>query len=429
MTPLDCTKRPRGLGRCGRFLLCGWLAFHVAQAEPPVLELNADADPASVRAEIDRISRRLDREGLVAEQAVWGHLIRGRLHMHLRKYAQALADFQRAVELAPEEAMPYLYRGHGYAALHRVHRALDDYSRALQRDPDLVAAWYARGLMRERRHEYREAAADYQEALRRVPDHPGAKAALDLLGRKEMWWNPELVEALTAADALALDEAWDDALIAYEAILAKHADFIPAHLGKSMVLIRMQREREAFSIIDELVRRVPNHSEVQYRYGWLLEWGRDFDLALNAYALAVELNPGHARAATRRARLLWRNGDISAAMQSVSHAIDVEPDLSEARLIRAWLFYERAQFSAARQDLAYLDEATAGQPDARLLAAHLLLVAHRYEEAIKAYDSLIAENEHVAAAESHRQRAREALADPVLRDQEHPIEFPQLKQR
>ena len=60
--------------------------------------------------------------------------------------AGALRDFDRAIELSPDDPTGYYNRGCTYAELGEPGRAVEDLSRAIALSPRLTLAYHHRGL-------------------------------------------------------------------------------------------------------------------------------------------------------------------------------------------------------------------------------------------------------------------------------------------
>jgi tetratricopeptide (TPR) repeat protein len=91
---------------------------------------------------------------------------------------QAIADFDVALRLKPEQAEGYNDRG---VTLHRVGKiteALADYNEAIKRKPTLAKAWLNRGIAWLEQEKPEEAKRDFAEAVRLDPAN---KAAVEQL--------------------------------------------------------------------------------------------------------------------------------------------------------------------------------------------------------------------------------------------------------
>jgi tetratricopeptide (TPR) repeat protein len=124
---------------------------------------------AEAETQIAACTRALAQEGLSAEAKVALLDARGYLYRKAERYAEAIADYDAAIALAPEKASLYRDRGQTYSYLKKWDAALADLERSLELDPTDVWTWYARGFMLERLGRDAEALASYDKALELSP--------------------------------------------------------------------------------------------------------------------------------------------------------------------------------------------------------------------------------------------------------------------
>jgi tetratricopeptide (TPR) repeat protein len=96
---------------------------------------------------------------------------RGLARMKLGKYAEAVEDYTRALERAPDGAV-YQHRGWAHFFSDAWKLAVRDFSRAIELDPRASDAWTGRGLARVMLGDDRAAVADAEAALRLGPRTP-----------------------------------------------------------------------------------------------------------------------------------------------------------------------------------------------------------------------------------------------------------------
>jgi tetratricopeptide (TPR) repeat protein len=96
---------------------------------------------------------------------------RGLARMKLGKYPEAVEDYTRALERAPDGDI-YQHRGWAHFFSDAWKLALRDFSKAIELDPQAGDAYTGRGLARVMLGDYRGAVADTEAALRRKPDTP-----------------------------------------------------------------------------------------------------------------------------------------------------------------------------------------------------------------------------------------------------------------
>lgn len=220
-SPGDALQRARALYQAGEWDGAEKLCTSILQVHPQ--HLDAIGLLGIIAAQTQRAPRALDLLGrLVAArpddpfaQSAYANVLR-----LLTRFDEALAGYERALQLKPDYAEAYFNRGNVLQDLQRLQAALDSYQSALQFKPDYAEAHHARGnaLLSLGRPE--EALQSYQRALQAKPDYPEAHnnrgSTLLRLGRLE--------EALQSYErALELNPAMQSApsLISYGELLSR----------------------------------------------------------------------------------------------------------------------------------------------------------------------------------------------------------------
>ncbi len=85
-------------------------------------------------------------------------------------YTRALPDCERAIQLAPDAALPVYWRGWVRFYTGNLDGATLDFEQAIFLDPDIALAYSARAYVYTKRGQYDAAIQDYGEALRLKPD-------------------------------------------------------------------------------------------------------------------------------------------------------------------------------------------------------------------------------------------------------------------
>ena len=81
----------------------------------------------------------------------------------------AIADFNQAIQINPNDARTYNNRGIAKAQLSDYHAAIDDFNQAIQINPQLAKAYYNRGNAKLQIGDKEGARADFLEARRLDP--------------------------------------------------------------------------------------------------------------------------------------------------------------------------------------------------------------------------------------------------------------------
>ncbi|KAB2969324.1 MAG: tetratricopeptide repeat protein, partial [Thermoanaerobaculia bacterium] len=111
----------------------------------------------------------------------------GNVHFAAQRYADAIAAYERAVEIAPEFSQTYNQLGYSYRFLGRfeeAEKAFTEYTRVLPDDPN---PWDSLAELQMKRGRFDDAIANYRKALAVRPDffnsNLGIATCLDLKGR------------------------------------------------------------------------------------------------------------------------------------------------------------------------------------------------------------------------------------------------------
>jgi len=97
---------------------------------------------------------------------------RGVTYRQMEKYDEALTDYNRSLELRPDDPDALNNRGNTYAELKRYDEALADYNRSLELRPDHSGTLNNRGATYAKLKRYDEALTDFNRSLELRTDNP-----------------------------------------------------------------------------------------------------------------------------------------------------------------------------------------------------------------------------------------------------------------
>jgi tetratricopeptide (TPR) repeat protein/SAM-dependent methyltransferase len=115
------------------------------------------------------------------------------------RISESLASFQKAVQLAPQDAEAHSNLGNTLKELGRLDEALASYKQAIALKPDYAEAHYNLGIMLQELRRLDEALASYTQAIALKPDLAEAHVNLDIALKSVKFnsSNPKLYPALT----------------------------------------------------------------------------------------------------------------------------------------------------------------------------------------------------------------------------------------
>src|ERR687886_655861 len=109
---------------------------------------------------------------------------RGVDKLNAGNYQGAIADFNQALQIDPNDADTYYNRGYAQHTLGRYDQALADYTQAIQLNPTFAEAFYNRGLSRFNLKNYKEAIDDLNQAVALFKQNgrtENAQSAMDVI--------------------------------------------------------------------------------------------------------------------------------------------------------------------------------------------------------------------------------------------------------
>ena len=227
------------------------------------------------------------------------------------KYAEAVAEFDKALAIWPNDPETLVKRGSALAGQNQYDEAIRSYRAALALRPDDAMAFLNLGAALAARGQYDEAIAMYRKALVIQPGRAQASINLGsvLLRQGKLTpaetafqealdvepWNVEAHTSLGAARAMQGN--LDGAIAEYQDALHENPDHLPALLNLGIALAQSGRPGEAITLLGKATRLDPGNADAHHALGATLASLGRVDAAVAEFAKALRLNPGHAQAA------------------------------------------------------------------------------------------------------------------------------------
>ncbi len=227
--------------------------------------------------------------------------------VHLGRYTQATADCVKAIELRPAFAAAYVNLGNVLMLTRRRDQAISAYDKAILLMPGLAKAHLNRARALAEANRLDSALPDFDAAIALDPDSAEAYChranAYTKLGRcdaairdcdRAIEINPGCAEAYNnRATASLVAGRYDEALRDCEKAIALMPDFALAYANRGDIFFAMNRFPDALASYDAFIQRAPglavayrNRATVYFRVNRMAEAIRDYTRAI---ALQPEL--------------------------------------------------------------------------------------------------------------------------------------------
>lgn len=264
--------------------------------------------------------------------------------------------------------------------------------------PDNADVVFAVGVLSLQLHDYKLAEANFKRLLE-LPyrDRDTVRMYLGQIAEDQK----NYPEALRWYDEVAGGDLYLRAQMRYAMVLSKQGklDAARAHLhqvepgsaeGRVQLLLTeaqmlrdAKRPQDAFNLIGDALKNMPEQPELLYDYAMVAEKLGRMDLLESSLKKVIRLQPGHAHAYNALGySLADRNLRLPEARQLIEKALKLAPEDPFIIDSMGWVLYRQGE---QKQALEYLRKAYSARPDPEI-AAHLgevLWVAGEHREAEK----------------------------------------------
>jgi tetratricopeptide (TPR) repeat protein len=265
------------------------------------------------------------------------------LATHKGELAPAIADFTRALALAPNNVDALLGRGDAYGRIGEFAKSFADIDRAIVLAPSNAKAHVFRGLANARRSDSQSAATDYDAALKLDPR--STDALINRAALYSMNGQPDRAIAdLDAAIAIRTNDPlayfnrgyvyfsrkdYERAINDYSAAIDLDPTMAVAYNNRCMVRALTGHDLpDAFRDCLKAQDLTPNSIDVHDTLGFVyLKTGQPA-LALEAYDAALKLDPKHALALYGRGLARLKTGDATGGNADRAAAAALNTDIS-----------------------------------------------------------------------------------------------------
>ena len=258
-------------------------------------------------------------------------LERGNQLWRLARYKEAVAAFDKAIELNKAEFNYLAHYGKGLALLYqgKSELALASLERATTSNPKFAPAFNKKSAILEILNRFDEALVAIETAIAIEPKNA----------------NYHFVKAFIFEELKLLDKA----ITAYDKAIkiSPRATFY----GRRGMIYDQQKEAElALADFDRAVQLNPNHAYAHNNRGHFYQKQGKVESALADFNRAIQLNSKFTQAYLNRGVLYDRQRRLELALSDYDKAIDINANYAEAYNSRGTLYYEKGEIDLALAD-------------------------------------------------------------------------------
>lgn len=330
---------------------------------------------------------------------------RGMIYGMRGEVDRAIADFNAAIGLDPNNYAAHYNLGASYLRKGESGKALQSLSNTIHLNPSYVDAHVMRGVAHYMRNDDDLAIADYSEGIRLNPSHILAFS------------NRGTVYGRKGEHARALAD--------YNEAIRLKPDYAEAYLGRCLIFAAKGDNKHAFADCNTAAQYKPDLADAYVGRGHLYKLEGKLDLAMADLNKSISLNPSHGKAYAGRSEVYTAKGAHELALADLNTAVRLMPSAGGAYNMRAWFYYKRGLFAQGKTDA---DEAVRLSPREAVhfnTRAHIHLSLGQTEAAIVDFSQTIGLGVKSAAAFAGRGQAyeRQGLRDLALSDYRKALEL------
>ena len=227
---------------------------------------------------------------------------------NLKRYEEAIACYDQALLLDPNDLSAYHSKSTDLASLKRYDEAIAVHNQILFLDPGDISAYYRKGHALDNLKRYEEAVTTYDQILLLDPGdilaYHRKGHALDNLKRYEeaitvydqiLLLDPrDTFTYLAKGHALANLNRYEEAITVYDQILLLDSDIL-AYLAKGHALTTLERYEEVIAVYDQALLLDPNNAQTYHNKSTALYKLKCYEEALSASEHAIQLDPNNAQ--------------------------------------------------------------------------------------------------------------------------------------
>jgi tetratricopeptide (TPR) repeat protein/S1-C subfamily serine protease len=342
------------------------------------------------------------------------------------KYRQAKNVYQQATKLAPDFYPAWDRMGAvlGFDGLKQYPKAIKAYNQAIQLQPSSFAPYVRRGITFYQLKSYQEAIADFNKA---IEIHPHFFAYLNrgLVYSEQDQADQALADydkaiALNPKYALTYNNRGliyykqgkiNLALADYNHAIKLDANLPFAYNNRSDIYFKQGKTDLALADYDRAIKLDPNSADAYVGRGWVYYQQGKIDLALADYNQAIKLDPKYALTYNNRGLIYYEQGKIDEALADYNQAIKLDAKLPFAYNNRGLIYYEQGKIDEALADYNQAIKLDAKLPFAYNNRGLIYYDSKEYLAAITNYDKAVEINPKYTDAYNNRGNVYLALKE------------------
>jgi tetratricopeptide (TPR) repeat protein len=256
---------------------------------------------------------------------------------------KALADFEEAIKLEPDEADHRMARADFNRQRGKLDEAIEDINAILENDSEQPGAYLGKAQILREQNKLDEAITALDKASELAPSAPGpyqqrgeiyrtkgdAKKAIEQFNRVLQLQPGNLLTLIHRAEAYLHTEQYDEALVDIEAVLKDNPGLAAAHSLRAQALASLKRLDEAIAALKKIAEAAPDQPEFRLQLASYYLYNKQFDEGIAEYGDLLKLLKGKDDETAKRLRFEALRGRADAYLGMGKH-VEAVKDFAKA---------------------------------------------------------------------------------------------------
>jgi tetratricopeptide (TPR) repeat protein len=342
----------------------------------------------------------LSPPGTVAEQAIALRGL-GEIRRRQRRFNEAEDFFRRATLLDPSDVPSRVGLAQSLRGQEKFREALVEAEQALTLAPNNLQARVIHAQLLSDNDRPAEAAKELEALVASLPEKPlpdtytalaqafvslrNYDAALAILARGKADYPQDEFIARNTAETLTYAKRWEDAIAAWDALIAADAKDADAVLGKARVYNYSSREEQAEPLYRRALEIEPENYQAQVELADIVGRRGNWPEAVTLYRSALAKNAGDLTTRVELARVLRYLGRYNEAETELNAVLAADARFAPAYTERGILRGQNKRYELAIADLQQALKLTPTDVYAQFGLAEILGYNKQYDESIRLY--------------------------------------------
>ena len=247
------------------------------------------------------------------------YLLKGKFYLDNKEYEKALKNFNKVIEIDPNNKMAYNNKGYLYEELKNYKKALENFNKVIEIDPNAKETYNARGCINVYLKKYKEALEDYNREIKLNPDF------IDVYYNRGRLYFTNLKNN-------------DKALKDFNKVIQLDSNYKEVYNSRAILYTKLGKNKEALEDYNKGIELDPNCKVFYFNRGSLYIELNEYKKALEDFNKVIKIDSNNKEAYCNRGYLYTELKQYKKALENFTKAIEINKDYKRAYNSRG-IFY------------------------------------------------------------------------------------------